>query len=64
MTQLINKQEAAAILGVSPLSINRLMREIPYVRVGVRRVMFDVRDLQNYIEQRKVQPKSRRGNGE
>jgi len=64
MTQLINKQEAAAILGVSPLSINRLMREIPYVRVGGRRVMFDVRDLQNYIEQRKVQPKSRRGNGE
>jgi predicted DNA-binding transcriptional regulator AlpA len=64
MTQLINKQEAAAILGISPFSINRLMRELPYVRVGARRVMFDPRDVQAYIEARKVQPRQKRGNGE
>jgi predicted DNA-binding transcriptional regulator AlpA len=64
MTQLINKQEAAAILGISPFSINRLMRELPYVRVGSRRVMFDPRDVQSYIESRKVKPRPRPGNGE
>jgi predicted DNA-binding transcriptional regulator AlpA len=64
MTQLINKQEAAAILGISPFSMNRMMREIPFVRVGARRVMFDPRDVQAYIENRKVQPRPKRGNGE
>jgi len=56
MTQLINKSEAAAILGISPFSINRLMREIPFVRVGARRVMFDPKDIQTYIEARKTRP--------
>ena len=41
MMQLIDKKEAAALLNVSPFSMNRLMRELPYVRVGARRVMFD-----------------------
>jgi predicted DNA-binding transcriptional regulator AlpA len=64
MVELIDKRQTAAILGISPFSINRLMRELPYVRVGSRRVMFDPRDVQDYIEARKVQPRPRRGNGE
>ena len=64
MNQLIDKREAARLLGISPFSINRIMRELPYVRVSPRRVVFDVRDVQAYIESRKVQPKPRRGNGE
>jgi hypothetical protein len=60
---LLNKQETAAILGISPFSINRLMREIPFVRVGSRRVMFDPRDVQAYIEARRVLPRPRNGNG-
>jgi len=64
MNQLIDKREAARLLGISPFSMNRIMRGLPYVRVGSRRVMFDPLDLQAYIEARKVQPRPRRGNGE
>ena len=60
---LINKQQAAAILGISPFSMNRMMKIIPFVRVSPRRVLFDTEDLASYIESKKVVPKSRPGKG-
>jgi hypothetical protein len=64
MTKLLSKREAAEILGVSPFSMNRIMRELPFIRVSPRRVVFDPRDVQGYIEAKKVQPRPKRGNGE
>lgn len=63
MNRLINKKEAAALLGVSPLSMNRLMPEIGFVRVGKRRVMFSIQAIKSYCEARTVTPRPRR-NGE
>lgn len=57
---LINKQEAAALLGISPYSINRVMKDIGFVRVSPRRVMLDRADVLAYIENRKVQPRGRK----
>jgi len=56
---LLNKKQAAAILGVSLLSMNRLMYEIGFVRVGLRRIMFSAQALKDYIELRMVAPRSR-----
>ena len=64
MTQLINKQQAAAILGISPFSMGRMMKIIPFVRVSPRRVLFDPADLASYIESKKVMPKLRPGKGD
>jgi excisionase family DNA binding protein len=38
-------------------------REIPFVKIG-RRVLFDLEDLQSFVEKLKVQPRPRRGAGE
>ena len=64
MVQLIDKRQAAALLGISPFSMNRLMRELPFVRVGQRRVMFSPQAIQEYIDSRTVAPRPRRGNGD
>lgn len=56
MNRLIDKKEAAALLGVSPLSMNRLMPEIGFVRVGKRRVMFSIQAIKDYCEARTVAP--------
>lgn len=64
MNQLIDKREAARLLGISPFSMNRIMRGLPFVKVGSRRVMFDPQDVRAYIESRKVQPRPRRNGGE
>ncbi len=63
MVKLIDKRQAAALLGISPYSINRVMRELPFVRVSPRRIMFDVQDVENYVEARKVQPRTHGGSG-
>jgi len=58
-TKLLSKPEAAELLGVSPFSMNRLMREIGFVRVGNRRVLFDPQAIQEYIQARTVKPSPR-----
>jgi predicted DNA-binding transcriptional regulator AlpA len=60
VVQLLNKKETAALLGISQFSMNRIMAELPHVVVGKRRVLFDPKDVEAYIEARKVKP--RRGN--
>jgi excisionase family DNA binding protein len=54
-TYLKNKREAARYLGISPGSLERLMRSgLAYVRVG-NLVRFRPEDLADYIERRRVQ---------
>jgi hypothetical protein len=55
--ELLDKRGAARVLGVSPLSMNRLMIEIGFVRVGKRRVMFTREAIDAYIRRRTVPPK-------
>jgi hypothetical protein len=38
------------------LSVNRVMVDIGYARVGRRRVMIEQRSVRAYIERRRVQP--------
>jgi excisionase family DNA binding protein len=61
MNRLLNNQEAAEILGISPFSLRGkvLRREVPFVKIG-RRTLFDPADLRAFIEARKVQPRPRR----
>ena len=61
MNRLLNNQEAAEILGISPFSLRGkvLRREVPFVKIG-RRTLFDPADLHAFIEASKVQPRPRR----
>jgi excisionase family DNA binding protein len=57
--KLLSKREAAERLGVSEFSMNRLMPEIGFVRVGNRRVLFSPQAIQEYIQARTVKPSPR-----
>jgi excisionase family DNA binding protein len=61
MEKLLNNDEAAKILGVSPHSMRGKVfrREIPFIKIG-RRTLFDPADLRAIIEAGKVQPRPRR----
>jgi excisionase family DNA binding protein len=58
MDRLLNNDQAAEILNISPFSLRGKVsrREIPFIKVG-RRTLFDPADLRAYIEARKVQPR-------
>lgn len=49
--RLLNVQEAAGYLGVSPHTLNawKSQKRIPYVKLG-RRTVFDPEDLSRFIE--------------
>ncbi|MBW1991956.1 MAG: helix-turn-helix domain-containing protein [Deltaproteobacteria bacterium] len=59
MEKLLNKRQVAEILGVSVHSINRIAREVGYVMVGRRRILFDPRDVEDYIKRRKFRRPAR-----
>ena len=61
MNRLLNNQEAAELLGISPFSLRGkvLRREVPFVKIG-RRTLFSQAVLQAFIESCKVQPRPRR----
>lgn len=52
---LIDYETAAALLGIRPQSLRRLVsqRRVPHLHVG-RLVRFDVRDLQEFLNSQKV----------
>lgn len=54
----ITKQQAATVIGLSESMINVLMRDrrLPYVKLD-KRVLFDVRDLVDFMESHKVRAK-------
>jgi excisionase family DNA binding protein len=58
MDRLLNNDQAADILNISPFSLRGKVsrREIPFIKVG-RRTLFDPADLRAYIDARKVQPR-------
>ena len=58
MDCLLNNDQAAEILNISPFSLRGKVsrREIPFIKVG-RRTLFDPADLRAYIDARKVQPR-------
>lgn len=51
---LVDRQEAAHLLGVSPGTIDNLRTrgELPSIKIGTRR-LYDVTDLNLFIESRK-----------
>ncbi|MBX3359913.1 MAG: helix-turn-helix domain-containing protein [Phycisphaeraceae bacterium] len=51
---LVDRREAARLLGVCPNTVSNLQRrgDLVPVRIGAR-VLFDVADLHRYIESRK-----------
>lgn len=57
--KLLSKREAAERLNVSEFSMNRLMPEIGFVRVGKRRVLFSPQAIEDYIQARTVKPSPR-----
>jgi hypothetical protein len=63
MQKLLSKQELSELLGCAPTSIPRLQREIGFVRVGLRRVMFHPDDVASYIEKQRQKGRTRKGNG-
>jgi excisionase family DNA binding protein len=64
MKPLVDIGVAADFLGLPVTSIRGKVsrREIPFIRLG-RRVLFDLEDLQTFVEKLKVQPRTRRGSG-
>jgi excisionase family DNA binding protein len=56
----LDKRSVAKALGLSPRTIDAWIEQhrcpIPYYRIGGRRVLFRARDVERYIESRKVGP--------
>ena len=65
MEQLLNNEQAAKMLNISPFSLRGKVsrREIKFVKFG-RRVLFRKEDLLELIEQCTIEPRPRRGGGD
>jgi len=58
--RLLTKEEAAKYLHVSRSTINRFMKEIPYIKLGKGRkgrVLFRKSDIDAFLESHKIQKK-------
>lgn len=64
MEHLLNNQQAAEFLNISPHSLRGYVSRgmVPYVKIG-RRTLFDLADLRAYVQSRKVAAKPRREAG-
>ena len=52
--RLLSKDEACKILGIKPSTLDKLVRQKKIRRVRFnRRVLFDPKDIQNFIEEHK-----------
>jgi excisionase family DNA binding protein len=51
--ELLTKKELQEYLKVSHGTIDRLMKEIPYIKLG-RRVLFKKSDIDKFLEYKKV----------
>ena len=53
--RLLSKDEACKILGIKPSTLDKLVRQKKIQRVKFnRRVLFDPRDIQDFIEKHKI----------
>jgi len=62
--RFLNKKELASYLGISIYTIDSWVsqrKEIPYVKMG-RRVMFDFKDVEAWLEKHKINPVVNLGN--
>jgi excisionase family DNA binding protein len=61
MESLLNNQQAAEFLNISPHSLRGYVSRgmVPFVKIG-RRTLFDPADLRAYIQSCKVAPRRRR----
>lgn len=56
--RFLNKKELAGYLGISVYTIDSWVsqrQKVPFVRMG-RRVMFDLKDIEAWIEKHKTNP--------
>jgi len=56
----LTKKELAVMLGLSVFTIDSWVserREIPFVKMG-KRVMFDIRDIQRWVDKNKMLPRA------
>ena len=51
--RLLTLEETAKYLHVSRSTLWRLMKEIPYIKLG-RRVLFKMSDIEKYLESKRV----------
>jgi excisionase family DNA binding protein len=58
MERLLNNNEAAALLGISPHSLRGKVsrREVPFIKIG-RRTLFSPRALQEFCEKNSFEPR-------
>ena len=59
MQKFLTKKELAEYLGLSIFTIDSWVserREIPYIKMG-KRVMFDLKDVIEWIERKKIYPR-------
>lgn len=61
--KLLNTEEAAALLNVTPGSLRNMTaaREVPFIRVGKRRVRFSTEALLKWAESCTVRPEASDG---
>lgn len=61
---LVNIDKASEFLGISKFTLRQWCggRKIPFVKLE-RRVLFDLQDLSDFVEKRKVAARPRSGNG-
>jgi len=51
--RLLTKEEAAEYMRISRATLGRIMKEIPYIKLG-RRVLFKMSDIEKYLESKRV----------
>lgn len=51
--RLLTKEEVAEYLRISRATLGRLMKKIPYIKLG-RRVLFKKSDIDKFLESKKV----------
>lgn len=57
-TELLNARQVAEILGVTPWTVYDLAykRRIPYVKLGVKMMRFDINEIKKFINRQTVKP--------
>lgn len=60
--KFLDTREAAEFLGLGPQTLNNwrhLKQGPPYLRVGVKRIVYDPADLERYAKQRRIDPQEK-----
>lgn len=57
-SERLTRQAAAKFLGLRPQTLGRLIlrRQVPFIRISPRVVVFERRALQRFLDERRVEP--------